>query len=125
MGELTVARPDKIKSQPRPIRLYAYVNEAEESQIREAADLAGLKVSIFMRQVALAQQIRPARSRQAQELVKTLSLLGADLNRVGNNINQLAYQANIENFPKEQELVEAKAELDAVVRQIVDAIKEI
>jgi len=120
-----MARPGKIQKQPRPIRLYVYVNEHEEAQIKEAADMVDLRVSVFLRQVALAQQIRPAKSRQSQQLIQTLGKLGADLNRVGNNINQLAHAANIENFPKEHELLEAKATLDTVLGQITAAIKEV
>ena len=119
-----MAKPNKIKQQPRPVRLYTYVTQEEEGQVKEAADLANLKVSVFLRKVALAQQIRPARSRQTQELVVTLGKLGTELNRVGNNLNQLAHQANMENFPKEEALLESKAELDAVVASIAQAIKE-
>lgn len=120
-----MARPGKIEKQPRPIRLYVYVNEDEHRQIKEAADLTDLKLSVYLRMVALSQQIRPAKSRQAQELIQQLSKLGADLNRVGNNINQLAHAANIENFPKEHELLEVKAVLKGVLAQITDTIKEI
>lgn len=120
-----MARPGKIQTQPRPIRLYTYVNGEEEAQIKEAADMADLRISIFLRKLALAQQIRPAKSRQSQELIQTLNKLGAELNRVGNNINQLAHAANIENFPKEDEILNAKAELDNVLGHITEAIKEI
>ena len=109
----------------RPIRLYTYVNDEEHTQVKEAADMTGLRVSVFLRQLALAQQIRPAKSRQSQGLIQTLSKLGAELNRVGNNLNQLAHAANIENFPKEHVLLDAKAELDAVLSHITAAIKEI
>ena len=126
MGELTLARPDKIKAQPRPIRLYAYVTEEEHRQIREAADLAGMKVSVFIRQVALAQQIRPAKSRQAQELVQTLSKMGADLNRVGNNLNQLAHQANAAGYETERiHYEETLDEIKAVTANIIAVIKGI
>lgn len=120
-----MARPKKIEKQPRPIRLYVYVSEEEQARIMEAADLVDMKVSVYLRMVALSQQIRPAKSRQAQELVQTLGRLGADLNRVGNNINQLAHAANIENFPKEHVLLDARAALDTVLHQITLAIKDI
>ena len=120
-----MARPNKIQAQPRPIRLYTYVNDEEHAQVKEAADMTGLRMSVFLRQLALAQQIRPAKSRQSQELIQTLSKLGAELNRVGNNLNQLAHAANMENFPKEHVLLDAKAELDVVLGHITAAIKEI
>ena len=120
-----MARPRKIQKQPRPIRLYTYVNETEESQIKEAADMADLRVSVFLRKLALAQQIRPAKSRQNQELITTLSKLGAELNRVGNNINQLAHQANMDNFPTEEIIQNSKTNLDTVLDRIVKAIKEV
>jgi len=120
-----MARPKKIQAQPRPIRLYTYVNAEEEAQVKEAADMADLRISVFLRKLALAQQIRPAKSRQSQELIQTLSKLGVELNRVGNNVNQLAHAANLENFPKEHVLLDAKAELDNVLGYITAAIKEI
>ncbi len=86
--------------------------------------MAGLHISVFLRQVALAQQIRPAKSRQSQKLIQTLSKLGADLNRVGNNINQLAHAANMEKFPKEHILLQAKADIGNVLSAITQAIKE-
>lgn len=64
-----MARPNKIKYQPRPIRLYTYVNQNEESQIKEAADM--------------------------------------------------------EHFPKEEIIHDSKANLDAVLARIVEAIKEV
>ena len=121
-----MARPDKIKNQPRPIRLYAYATEDEERQIREAADLAGMKISVFMRQVALAQQIRPAKSRQAQELITALSKLGVDLNRVGNNLNQLAHQANAAGYdPERIKYEQTLSDVEAATQQIVETIKEL
>lgn len=121
-----MARPNKIKKQPRPIRLYTYVTIDEESQVKEAADMADLRVSVFLRNLALAQQIRPAKSRQSQELITTLSKLGAELNRVGNNINQLAHQANMAGYDPERIIYEGHAEeLQAVLSNIVEAIKEV
>ncbi|UTW58848.1 plasmid mobilization relaxosome protein MobC [Kordiimonas sp. SCSIO 12603] len=119
-----MARPKKIEKQPRPIRLYTYVSGEEKAQIQEAADMADLRISVFLRKLALAQQIRPAKSRQSQELIQALSKLGADLNRVGNNINQLAHAANMEKFPKEHVLLDAKTALDGVLGEITTAIKE-
>lgn len=87
--------------------------------------MADLRISVFLRKLALAQQIRPAKSRQSQELIQTLNKLGAEMNRVGNNINQLAHAANMEKFPKEHVLLDAKASLDEVLGEITTAIKEI
>ncbi len=120
-----MARPQKIQAQPRANRLYIYLSDDELAKVNEAADMADLRISVFLRSLALAQQIRPAKSRQSKELIQTLNKLGADLNRVGNNINQLAHAANIENFPKEHMLLEAKSELDTVLTEITTAIKEI
>jgi hypothetical protein len=119
-----MVRPDKIKAQPRPNRLYIYVTDAEKLKLQEAADMTDLPLSVFIRHVALAQQIRPAKSRQSQQLIQTLSKLGADLNRVGNNINQLAHAAHLEKFPEEAILLEAKADLSFVLSMITAAIKE-
>ena len=119
-----MARPKKIQSQPRPNRLYVYVNEDEKAKIQEAADLASTRISVFLRMVALAQQIRPAKSRQSQELIQTLSKLGADLNRVGNNINQLARAANIAGYEPEQiRFEDTLDQIEDTVWHITEAIK--
>ena len=121
-----MARPDKIQDQPRPVRLYTYVTEEEEKRIKEAANQAGIKVSVFLRKVALAQQIRPARSRQAQDLIAVLNTLGASLNRVGNNVNQLAHQANASGYDIERAKLEGTLdELHAALQGIIGAIKKV
>ena len=122
-----MAKPTKIKNQPRPIRLYAYVNEDEERMIKEAADLADLKVSVFLRMVALAQQIRPAKSRQAQELITSMSKLGADLNRTGNNLNQIAHQVNAAGFdPRKIDYLEdTLKDVNEAVQLIIEEIKKV
>ncbi|MFC3052289.1 plasmid mobilization protein [Kordiimonas pumila] len=120
-----MARPGKIQAQPRPNRLYVYFTDDELKQVQEAADMTGLRISVYLRQLALAQQIRPAKSRQSKELIQTLSKLGADLNRVGNNINQLAHAANMAGYDPERIFFEdALSELQGTVNQITDAIKE-
>ncbi|UTW59524.1 plasmid mobilization relaxosome protein MobC [Kordiimonas sp. SCSIO 12603] len=121
-----MAKPSKIKAQPRPIRLYTYVTAEEEERIKEAADLADLKVSVFLRHIALAQQIRPARSRQVKELVTVFSKLGADLNRVGNNLNQLAHQANAAGYDDKRIHYEhTLTEVKTAVGEIIEAIREV
>lgn len=122
-----MAKPNKIKNQPRPIRLYTYVNEDEERQIKEAADLADLRVSVFLRKLALAQQIRPAKSRQAQELIATLNKLGADLNRTGNNLNQIAHQVNAAGFDprKIDHLEDTLKNVKEAVQSIIVEIKKV
>ena len=95
--------------------------------IKEAADLADLKVSVFLRMVALAQQIRPAKSRQAQELITRMSKLGADLNRTGNNLNQIAHQVNAAGFdPRKIDYLEdTLKDVNEAVQLIIEEIKKV
>ena len=88
--------------------------------------MVDMRISVFLRQIALAQQIRPAKSRQSQRLIQALSKIGADLNRVGNNINQLARAANTAGYDPEQIRLEATLdEIENTVWHVTEVIKEV
>ena len=120
-----MVRPTRNQSRPRPIKKETNFSEDEWEQAKLAADSAGLPFQTFMRKAVLAQNIRPKKHRQAQNLIYELSKVMAELNRVGNNINQLAKQANqnssVDNWGLEADLTE----LRVVVNHIAETIKKV
>lgn len=120
-----MVRPSKTKHQPRAHRLNVYFTEAELAQVKEASDQAGIPASVLLRKLALAQQIRPARSRSSQELITTLNKLGGELNKVGSNLNQLVKEANSGRRPDETSILHVLDDVKAGVEVIVLAIKRV
>jgi len=89
-----LARPRKQEGETRthqlpPVR----VTEAELSALENAADMAGMSITEYMRDASLNGG-KPKKSKNAQPLVRFLNRTLADLNRVGNNVNQIARQLN-------------------------------
>ncbi|PCI43296.1 MAG: hypothetical protein COB49_12450 [Alphaproteobacteria bacterium] len=121
-----MVKPSKIKDQPRKIRKYMYLTTEEAVRFEETAAMSGLAESVFLRRLALAKEIRPKKARQAQNLVFELSKTMAELNRVGNNLNQLAYQANLKGYIQDVANLEAYlSELRLVVEEIGETIKRV
>ena len=120
-----MVKPGKIRNQPRSERLNIYFTKEELAQIKENADQSGLPVSVMVRKIALAQQIRPARSRASQELISTLNKLGGELNKVGSNLNQLARQADSDEYPDKGSILHVLSSVRNTVDQIVLAIKKV
>lgn len=121
-----MVRPTKIKNQPRNVRKNVYFTQEEYVQVEMAAAQAGMLISVFLRDAALAREIRPARALHAQELVRELHRLGVDLNRIGNNLNQLARHAN--TYGSESSVAGINQNLnnlEMVIAAIVDAIKKV
>ena len=121
-----MVRPTRLATQPRRIRKQTYLTDDEAVRFEEIAAQTGLTESEFLRKTALAQPIRPKRSRQSESLVRELNKLGADLNRVGNNINQLAKKANTQGTLTDDWGLEADLQaLREAVALIVETIKKV
>ena len=103
---MTQGTEKRIRSRHLTIRLAP----EERAAIEAAAEHAGLTPGSYARRVLLgAPAPREVRRRPAerQELARLLGELG----KIGGNLNQLAYQANIGNFPVESEIRAVLAEL--------------
>ena len=118
-------RPRKQTAEKRDKRVYVYFSDAELKDVQETADQTGERISVLLRKLALAMEIRPKRSRQADNLVSELHRLGVNLNRVGNNLNQLAYHANADEMPAERSILHVLSAVRFAVDEIVSAIKRI
>lgn len=72
------------------LRIDIRVDEAEKAGIKQRADAAGLSVSEYVRMTVLGS--RP-RAKKAEAKAADPALL-AGINRIGNNLNQMARIAN-------------------------------
>lgn len=73
------------------------VNEAEKEKISDDAQAMHLNVSDYIRSVALRKRMATPKlsSQDTEALDKALREVKSELNRMGNNINQIAKYANV------------------------------
>lgn len=110
-GFKSMPRPTLPESERRDYILKVRFSGAELEEVESSADLAGLPVSTFIRTAALGLPMKPRPTRMNAEAIRQLAA-------VGNNINQLAHQANAGKFPSEVRLNEALDELITLIRDI-------
>ena len=110
-----MARPKKNEHEKRTMRLPACrVTPAERILIEDKATLAEMRISDFMRVLALTEEVKPRKTKLEGSFL-------VELNRIGNNVNQLAHAANIgRNDPaliqtSLSELRELMAKIDAAL----------
>ncbi len=99
----------------------AAVTPAEYSVIQERAQNAGLSTGAYLRLLALGHS--GPRAKRAPPVNR--ELLGealASLNRVGNNLNQIAKQLNSGGHPDRAAMADSRADLTAILELILDAI---
>ena len=100
----------KIRSKKISIRL----SEKEYAHLKEQADLAGLKIEPFLRNLISGVKMKPRPKEEWAELIRQISA-------VGNNINQIAHHANIHGLTDKQTLFNVQQEL-AKIRQKMDEL---
>ena len=71
----------------RPIQQIVRLNEKEHQHLIISAELAGLSKESFIRKLIMGENLRPRPPDAYAALLRELSA-------IGNNINQLAHQAN-------------------------------
>lgn len=84
----------------RPRHVSVWMNEAEYRHLKMQAELAGMGIDPFVRSLVAGVQLR---TRPPGEYTKLLHELSA----IGNNINQIAYWANLQKSVREAEIVDA------------------
>lgn len=100
----------KIRSKKISIRL----SEKEYAHLKEQADLAGLKIEPFLRNLISGVKMKPRPKEEWAELIRQVS-------SVGNNINQITHRANIHGLTDKQTLFNVQQEL-AKIRQKMDEL---
>ena len=91
----------KIRSKKISISL----SEKEYAHLKEQADLAGLKIEPFLRNLISGVKMKPRPQEEWAEIIRQISA-------VGNNINQIAHRANIHGLTDKQTLLAVKESLD-------------
>lgn len=89
------------------------LNAAEYAHLCQLADVTGLKKEPMVRQLIMGIDLRPRPP-------DTYAALLRELSAIGNNINQLAHQANTRGVATNEEIHEALR----LVRQTVRLVRE-
>lgn len=99
----------------------AAVTPDEYSAIEARARNAGLSTGAYLRACALGES--GPRAKRAPPLNRELMAEAlASLNRVGNNLNQIAKHLNSGGHPDRAAMADARAELIAIIELILDAL---
>lgn len=95
--------------------------EEEFSIAKSRASSAGLSAAAYLRACALGDS--GPRSKRAPPVNRELMATAlADLNRVGNNLNQIAHHLNTGGHPDRAKMADARAELIACLQIILQAL---
>ena len=97
------------------------LTEAEAADLQDRARRAGLSTSAYLRACALGDS-GPRAQRAPPVNRELLSEALVSLNRVGNNINQIAKHLNSGGHPDHAAMTDARAELIAILELILDAM---
>lgn len=97
------------------------LTQAEAAEVQERAARAGLSAGAYLRTCALGDS-GPRAKRAPPINRELLSEALASLNRVGNNINQIAKNLNNGNHPDRAAMANARGELMAILELILEAI---
>jgi hypothetical protein len=97
----------------RTVRVVIRYHAAEVTAVRERARICGAPLARYVRDVSLGAIPRERRQRATDEAIRHLA-------RIGNNLNQLAREANsADRFPMEARIDAAVDELRRVLVQLV------
>ena len=86
-------------------RVSVRLSEKEYLYLKEQADLVGLKIEPFLRNLISGVKMKPRPKEEWAELIRQMSA-------IGNNINQIAHRANIHGLTDKQTLLAVKKSLD-------------
>lgn len=100
-----------MRTRPHPVSLW--LTDQEYEHLKRQAEITGLKVDPFIRQLIMGVNLRPRPP-------DTYAALLHELSAIGNNINQLAHQANARGGATRDEIDEAAH----MVRQLARLVKD-
>jgi len=114
-------KPHGSEQRERQKSVRARVTETEYAAIEERARRAGLSTAAYLRACALGDS--GPRAKRAPPVNRELMATAlADLNRVGNNLNQIAHHLNTGGHPDRAKMADARAELVVCLQMILKAI---
>lgn len=120
-ADIREKKPHGSEQRERQKSVRARVTETEYAAIEERARRAGLSTAAYLRACALGDS--GPRAKRAPPVNRELMATAlADLNRVGNNLNQIAHHLNAGGHPNQTLIVDARAELVGCLQMILKAI---
>jgi len=95
----------------RSIKVTTYVTEAEFVLMHEAAEIAGMTLSAFVRTAAMGSRPKAKPSRVRAKLIRQLAA-------IGNNLNQLARHANAGRLPEGESILHTLSHVMETIRRV-------
>lgn len=99
----------------RPHHISVWMNESEYRHLKSQAQLAGMGIDPFIRNLVAGIQLRPRPPDAYAALLRELAA-------IGNNINQIAHWANAQKSIREPEIVEAAVLANRAWRLVKDTL---
>ena len=96
-----------------PVSLW--LTDQEYQHLKQQVEITGLKVDPFIRRLIMGANLRPRPP-------DTYAALLRELSAIGNNINQLAHQANARGEATNEEIREAARLVRQVARRVKDTL---
>lgn len=100
-----------MRTRNHPVSLW--LTDQEYQHLKQQVEITGLKIDPFIRQLIMGVNLRPRPP-------DTYAALLLELSAIGNNINQLAHQANARSEATKYEIAEAAR----LVRQVARLVKD-
>ena len=97
----------------RPKHISVWMNDTEYHHLRRQAELAGMKVDPFIRNLIMGVELHPRPP-------DTYGALLRELHAIGNNVNQIAHWANAKKDVTDPEM----ETVAALVRKVYQLVKE-
>ena len=97
----------------RPKHISVWMNDTEYQHLRRQADLAGMKVDPFIRNLIMGVELHPRPPDTSKAILRELAA-------IGNNVNQIAHWANAKKGVTDPEMETAAA----LVRKAYQLVKE-
>ena len=107
----------------RCCQLNVRLSPEELEQIRDDAQLSGVTVGAYVRQVMLDAEI-PRQSRRPNVEVKSLATVLSNLSKIGSNLNQIARKVNSYITFDTKQLEQHLEVLKILQRDVMDVLKK-
>ena len=92
-----------------------WLDDKEYSHLQKQCDISGLTASALIRKLIMGVQLRPRPP-------DTYAALLRELSAIGNNINQIAYWANVRKSAFEPEIVDAAVMAKEAYHMVKEAL---
>ena len=99
----------------RPRHISVWMNDTEYHHLRRQAELAGMKVDPFIRNLIMGVELHPRPPDTSKAILRELSA-------IGNNVNQIAHWANAKKGVTDTEIETAAALVRKAWRVVKDSL---